>query len=80
MGEFTTFELTEMDPTSGEVTLHIKMEGETNLPVWKHDLKLDAALALLETVDRHHFIECSRIHEFEEYMEELKDIIEMMRA
>lgn len=78
MKKYTELELTEMNPITREVALKITIEGETAYPLWKHDLRIEAALALLETIDRHHFVERGKVEEFEEYIKNLKDSIEMI--
>lgn len=78
MGRYTKAELTEVNPETLLVTLKVKIEGETELPIWKDDLKIEAALALLETVDRSHFVEKELTQKFEEYMVDLKFMLEVI--
>lgn len=54
--EFRVLKSESTDLQTGE-TLKVTVEGTTAMPFWKHDLKLQAALELLETVDRKHFME-----------------------
>ncbi|RKL66082.1 hypothetical protein CR203_17475 [Salipaludibacillus neizhouensis] len=78
MGRYTKSELTEVNPETLMVTLKVKIEGETEIPTWKDDLKIKAALALLETVDRSHFAEKDLVHKFEESIIDLKLMVETL--
>lgn len=51
--------------------LKITIEGTTEIPFWEHDLKLEAAIALLSTVDTKHFIEDGKYELLEKYTKEL---------
>ena len=58
---------------TGETTLKVTIEGESNMPFWNHDLKVKAILALLESIDIKHYYEENKQDEgFKSYEEIVK--------
>jgi hypothetical protein len=55
---------------NGEV-FKISIEGKTEMPSFKHDLKLMAIIALLETVNFQDFIEPDQLEILDEYSTKL---------
>jgi hypothetical protein len=41
----------------GKLKISVSIEGESDMPFWKHDLKLKAIRELLKTVDKKDYIE-----------------------
>lgn len=76
MKQQTEFKMSSIDPNNGELEISIK--GSTELPFWNHDLKFQAALALLETIDRKDFFENNEGKLFLEYMNELKGLLDAL--
>lgn len=59
-----------------EGTIKGEIQGITNLPFWKHDLKMRTAINLLESVNEKDFEER---FEFEKYLMKLEEIISSFR-
>ncbi|GAB6422905.1 hypothetical protein bcgnr5372_26850 [Bacillus luti] len=59
--------------------LKISITGPTKIPFWKHDLKIEAAIALLETVDFKDFAENNEADLFFDKMEELQELLNSLR-
>jgi len=57
------------------VKLKVTIEGKTDMPFWKHDLKLKAIKKLLVTVDKKDFYEADKDMDFYELIEEIKDLL-----
>ncbi|MGN5650354.1 hypothetical protein [Bacillus sp. Brlt_9] len=68
-GEVTSFTLTSGD-------LEIQVTGKSEMPFWNHDLKIDAALSLLSTVDYKDFAESNQYDLFNKKMKELQELID----
>lgn len=62
------------------VVLKVTVEGETNMPFWKHDLKLKAVLALLDSVDIKDFFEDNKYEEFDTYMTEIQETLDAIKG
>lgn len=60
--------------------IRVTIEGETDMPFWKHDLKLKAIKALLETVDMKDFYNEDKHEEFENHMNEIQEILDAVRG
>lgn len=73
MKEQTEFKTSSFDPNRGKLEISIK--GSTDLPFWNHDLKFQAAVTLLETIDRKDFFEYNKGELFFEYLNELRDLL-----
>ena len=56
-------------------TIKVTVEGETEIPFWKHDLKLRAAIGLLNTVDFKDFVNVNKEELYFKLMEELRETI-----
>lgn len=80
MGEKTKFTLESRNTSNGELEVGVTVEGETEMPFWNHDLKIRAAIALLESVDYKDFAEDSKEREFEKYLQELEETINAIRS
>ncbi|OHX51667.1 hypothetical protein [Planococcus faecalis] len=61
------------------VAFKVTVEGESDMPFWKHDLKLDAVIALLNTVDVKDFFEDNKYEEFDKYMNEIQELLNAHR-
>lgn len=61
------------------IALKVTVEGESNMPFWKHDLKLDAVIALLNAVDVKDFFEDNKYEEFDKYMNEIQELLDAHR-
>ena len=59
---------------SGE-NITVTIEGNSSMPFWNHDLKFEAAIALLSTVDEKDFAEAG-IHEA--YYEYVRRVMEAL--
>lgn len=62
------------------IGLKVTVEGESNMPFWKHDLKLDAVIALLENVDMKEFHEDNKYEEFNRYMNEIQELLDAVKG
>ncbi len=73
MAELSRIKLTSTDPETGD-GIEIVVKGIANMPFWKNDLKIKAAIALLDHID---------IKDFEDYdapkslLEEIKTLHEI---
>lgn len=56
--------------------IKISIEGYSDMPFWNHDLKIKAAMALLNMVDRKDFAEYNKDEEFFKYIKELRELID----
>ena len=72
--------MTNIDPNKGNSQLKITIEGYSDLPFWNHDLKLEAALCLLESVDIKHFYEDGKEEAFFKYMERMRESLKMLEC
>lgn len=54
-----------------------EIEGYSNMPYWNHDLKLEAILKLLNTVDQKDFIESQNYNQLDYYTKEIIKMIEV---
>ena len=61
---------------NNNLTLKITIEGLTEMPYSKHDLAFEAALGLLESIDRKAFQEEGKEELFFKYIEEVKELLE----
>lgn len=78
MAEKTNLTLESYDENG--VALKVAVEGESNMPFWKHDLKLDAVIALLESVDMKDFHEDNKYEEFNQYMNEIQELLDAVKG
>ena len=76
--KLTNFVL-EQTGDSLEENLKIEIEGYSNMPFWRHDLKMKAAIALLEAVDYKDFIEVGAYEEYCTYINKLEQLIKSMK-
>lgn len=60
--------------------IKVSVEGETDMPFWKHDLKLEAVIALLESVDMKDFHEDNKYEEFNRYMSEIQELLDAVKG
>lgn len=58
------------------VELKVTIEGKTDMPFWKHDLKLKVVKSLLETIDKKDFYEADKDMEFYQEIEEIKELLD----
>lgn len=72
--EKVTFKLESYDLNENELSVNI--EGYSELKFWKHDLKIAAAIALLETVDLKDFHEAGKLEVYEKSLSELRKIVD----
>jgi hypothetical protein len=68
MAEQTNF---VMESQSDKEIVKVTVEGKTDMPFWKHDLKLKAALTLIQTVGYKDFFEDGKEDLLEEYYDKL---------
>lgn len=78
MAELTKSTLESYDE-NGRV-LKVTLEGETDMPFWEHDLKLEAVKALLDTVDGKDFYEDGKHEEFHKHLDEIQEILNALRG
>ncbi|MGG0664861.1 hypothetical protein ABE042_12190 [Viridibacillus arvi] len=57
MSEVTEFTIEQGSIQTGDRTVKVTVEGESNMPFWHHDLKVKAVLALLNSIDIKHYYE-----------------------
>lgn len=62
------------------IALKVSVEGESNMPFWKHDLKLKAVIALLDSVDIKDFFEDNKYEEFNTYMTEIQETLDAIKG
>lgn len=55
--------------------LKVDIQGQTDMPFWKHDLKLEAIKELLETIDKKDFYEANKHEKFQKHMEEVQELL-----
>jgi hypothetical protein len=67
-------EKTEFTLSDNSVT--VAVQGETEMPFWKHDLKIKAALSLLSTVDKKDYYEDDKHQEFHESIVALRELLD----
>ncbi|MCG7317912.1 hypothetical protein [Brevibacillus laterosporus] len=72
MGKIEKINLVTMNP-DGKTELKVEVEGYSNMPFWNHDLKLKAALLLIQSTDYKEFVEDNKYEEMERFRD---DIIE----
>lgn len=63
-----------------DIALKVTVEGESNMPFWKHDLKLKAVIALLDSVDIKDFFEENKYEEFNTYMTEIQETLDAIKG
>lgn len=63
----------------GKEELSVKVKGLSEMPFWNHDLKIEAALALLSTVDRKEFYEDNQEELFNDYMDQLRETMDYLQ-
>jgi hypothetical protein len=73
VAEKTGFELESTDEKGNKLT--VSVEGNSDMLFWKHDLKIEAVKALLETVDKKDFYEDGKEEAFHEAIQELRDLV-----
>jgi len=65
-----------MEATNEEgVSLTIEIQGQSDIPFWKHDLKLEAIKALLNTIDMKDFYEVNKHEEFYKHLAEIQELL-----
>lgn len=74
MSEETLLSMEAIDENG--VKVKVTIEGKTEMPFWKHDLKLQAVKHLLETVDSKDFYEADKHMEFHQEIEEIKELLD----
>jgi len=47
-------------------TLKITIEGDSEMPFWNHDLKVKAAISLINSIDVKHYYEDNKVTEADE--------------
>ena len=52
---------------SGE-NITVTIEGNSSMPFWNHDLKFEAPIALLGTVNEKDFVEDDKWEDYDEYV------------
>ncbi len=57
------------------VTLKVDIHGQTDMPFWKHDLKLEAIKAILDTIDKKDFYDSNKHEEFQKHLEEVQELL-----
>lgn len=55
--------------------IEITVKGNSSMPFWKHDLKFEAAIALLETVDEKEFAEDDNWEGYHEYVAKVMEAL-----
>ncbi|WP_445486426.1 hypothetical protein [Niallia sp. 03133] len=73
MAEKTAFKMESSDEQGN--TLSVSVEGTSDMAFWKHDLKIEAVKALLETVDKKDFYEDGKEDEFHKSIQELRNLL-----
>lgn len=63
----------------GDDKISVTVKGVSEMPFWHHDLKIEAALALLETVDKKDFYEDNQEELFYKYMDRLREKLEFLQ-
>jgi len=63
----------------GKEEISVSVKGLSEMPFWHHDLKIEAALALLSTVDRKEFYEDNQEDLFNNYMDQLREKMEYLQ-
>lgn len=76
MSQETVVEMESRDEQGN--ALKVKIEGKTEMPFWKHDLKLEAVKALLETVDKKDFYEADKQEEFHKLIEDIQKTLDFI--
>jgi len=74
MSQNTFFSMESVDEQG--VALKVTVEGKTDMPFWKHDLKLKVIKSLLETIDKKDFYEADKDMEFYQEIEEIKELLD----
>ncbi|WP_026701685.1 hypothetical protein [Salibacterium aidingense] len=72
--EYVKNRISSTDYETGQTTLRVEFEGETQMPESHDDLKVEAALALLESVDVKNYIEADLYTKAEEDYNEIIDV------
>lgn len=76
MAEKTVLSMGSFDE-KGNV-MNITVEGSSDMPFWKHDLKIEAAMALLDTIDLKDFAEHDMYEKYFKYVHQLKELVEAL--
>lgn len=71
--KFTKLELNGY--TEEDEKIAIKIEGDSSMPFWHHDLKFEAAIALLSTVDEKDFAEDGKHDAYYEYVKRVMEAL-----
>jgi len=53
----------------------VEVEGDSSMPFWNHDLKFEAAIALLSTVDEKEFAEDGNHDAYYEYVKRVMEAL-----
>ncbi|MGV3465475.1 MAG: hypothetical protein ACO1OT_09305 [Heyndrickxia sp.] len=61
---------------NGDLTLKATIEGQTEMPFWKHDLAFETVLALLDSIDFKDFREDGKEELFFKYIQKVKDLLD----
>ena len=73
MSEQTTITITGNE--SGQ-QIKVAVEGQSDMPFWNHDLKLQAVLALLSTVDKKDFYDDDKADLADEYYTKIQEALD----
>ena len=55
--------------------IKVVYEGNSSMPFWNHDLKFEAAIALLTTVDEKDFAENGNWEQYHEYVDKVMEAL-----
>lgn len=61
--------------TADDEQIKITIEGKSAMPFWNHDLKFEAAIALLEIIDEKDFAEDDNWEEYHNYVEKVMEAL-----
>lgn len=78
MSERTKFKMESISEDGKSLKVHI--EGNTDMPFWKHDLKFETILSLLETIDIKDFYESDNVESFQNYVDEVQKLLDIVRG
>lgn len=55
--------------------IKISIEGNSTMPFWNHDLKFEAAISLLETVNEKDFDEDDMMEDYDKYVSRVMEAL-----
>jgi len=61
--------------TADDEQIKITIEGKSAMAFWNHDLKFEAAIALLEIIDEKDFAEDDNWEEYHNYVEKVMEAL-----